>query len=165
MKKLLLIYVVLSLTGCGAWRENADKTLIWAHQAAKLQSQVAEPYFRLKCGDVAADCKVKMTKAGKSCKSNEECRKACPALVTCQEERHAVNKAIIGVHLAVLSGRQLLVIGKETDVGKAVVVVVSVVMEMRTLSLKFGLFGKPETKPKPVILAKPTTQPASKPVK
>tara|TARA_Y100000310_G_C20519368_1_gene732874 strand:+ start:95 stop:580 length:486 start_codon:yes stop_codon:yes gene_type:complete len=156
-KQLLLLIICSTLFGCGAWRENADKTLIWAHQAAKLQSQIAEPYFRLKCGKVTKNCKAEMVKAKKTCKTDAECAKACPALVTCQEERHAVNKAVIGVHLAVLSGRQLLVVGKETDVGKALITVVSVVAEMRSLSVKFGLLG---TKTKTAAATQPTSKPA-----
>ena len=157
-KHALLLIVCSSLVGCGAWRENADKTLIWAHQAAKQQSRVAESHFRLKCGKIAKNCKAEMVKAGKSCKTDAECAKACPVLVTCQEERHAVNKAVIGVHLSVLSGRQLLVIGKESDLGKAIAAVVIVVSEMRALSIKFGIFGNTKVV-EPTKLAKPATQP------
>ena len=153
MRKLFLLLLCSTLCGCVNWRENADKPLIWAHQAARLQSQVAEPYFRLKCGKVVTNCKT----AGVTCKTDVECKKKCPVLVTCQGERHAVNKAIIGVHVAVLGGRQLLVVGKEDALLTAVAKVVGVVQTMRELSLKFGLFGN-TSKP-----AKPATQPASQP--
>lgn len=158
-RSLLILVTYSSLIGCGTWRENVDKTLVWAHQAAKQQSGVVEPYYRLKCGDVVKACKIEMVKSGKSCKSDEECRKSCPSLVSCQDERHAINKAVISVHLAVLSGRQLLIVGEEADISKAVTAVISVVTEMRALSLKYGLFDTPK-KSTPVI-----TTPASKPVK
>jgi len=157
MKHFLVLVLMVLTCGCVNWRENADKTLIWAHQAAKHQSQIAEPYFRFKCGKVTKNCQVEMAKAGKSCKTDAECAKQCPALVACQDERHTVNKAIIGVNIAVLSGRQLLVASNEDAVIGAIASIVSVVSEMRKLSFKYGIFGDDKI---PVV--KPTTQPASK---
>ena len=151
--RIFFLTICLPLFSCANWQQNADKTLIWAHQAAKQQSQVAEPFFRMKCGAVAKNCKI----SGVSCKTDNECRKKCPTLVTCQDERHAVNKAIISVHIAVLGGRQLLVVGEEKAVLDAIATVISVVQTMRTLSLKYGLFGNVlDTK---IAATQPTLQP------
>jgi hypothetical protein len=122
----IFIFVIF-LTGCANWKVAVESSLTTVHKATKEVSNVIEPKFDRRCSSIAQQCKAVDDKI-------------CKPLANCEKQFKAVNKAIMGVHVAIAAGKSLLALSNEKEAKKAAQKAVAELGKLYYLAKKYEVF-------------------------